>query len=233
MATEGQTFEQWLHGAKVRPERLSDQQRAVLHAVFQFLQETNGDYSTSRIASHFLLHCGVGLNISQVARLVGISPRSAFRHQNLSAKQVGQQIHYHFSGRPYGKLLPRHAGSIAEFLFTHPEATRDELLDFIARTWEFRVSKVALWEFLKKYGLDRASLEEVRQAASRAQEERVQAQVLDAPASGGLVPRVPDNFFWATPSTPGPSCCGPKCSRGSTRPATALPMTTVRSSGAS
>ena len=73
MATEGQTFEQWLRGAKVRPERLSDQQRAVLHAAFQFLQETNGDYSTSRIASHFLLHCGVGLNITQVARLVGIS----------------------------------------------------------------------------------------------------------------------------------------------------------------
>jgi hypothetical protein len=30
MATEGQTFEQWLHGARVRPERLGDEQRAVL-----------------------------------------------------------------------------------------------------------------------------------------------------------------------------------------------------------
>jgi len=233
MATEGQTFEHWLHGARIRPERLSDQQRAVLHAAFQFLQQTKGDYSTSRIASHFLLHCGVGLNVTQVARLVGISPRSAFRHQNLSAKQVGQQIHYHFSGRPYGKLLPRHAGSIAEFLFTHPKATRDELLDFIARTWEFRVSKVALWEFLKKYGLDRASLEDVRQAASREAAERVQTQVLDAPVSAGLVPRVPDNFFSAGPSTPGPFCCGPKCSLGSTRPAIASPTTTVRSSGVS
>jgi len=199
MATEGQTFDQWLRGAKVRPERLSDEQRAVLHATFQFLQESDGDYSTCRIASHFLLHCGVGLQVTQIARLIGIDPRSAFRHQKLSAKQVGQQIHYHFSGRPYGKLLPRHAGPIAEFLFTHPQATRNELLDFIARTWEFRVSKVALWEFLKKYGLDRVSLEQVRHAAAREEEERLQAQVLDVPRSGGSVPMVPDNFFWPDP----------------------------------
>ena len=110
MATEGQTFEQWLHGAKVRPERLSDQQRAVLHAAFQFLQRSKGDYSSSRIASHFLLHCGVGLEVVQVARLVGISPRSAYRHRKLSAKQVGQQIHCHFSGRSYGKPLRANNG---------------------------------------------------------------------------------------------------------------------------
>jgi hypothetical protein len=129
--------------------------------------------------------------------------------------------------------LPRHAGPIAEFLFTHPRATRNDLLDFIARTWEFRVSKVALWEFLKKYGLDRASLEEVRQAASREEEERVQAQVLDTTPSGGSVPMVPDNFFWARPSTPGPFSCGPKRSPGSTRPGIASPTTTVRCNGAS
>jgi hypothetical protein len=208
MATEGHTFEQWLREARVSPTRLSDQQRAVLHAAFQFLQQGEGGYSTSRIASHFLLHCGLGLDIAQVARLVGISPRSAFRHRDLSAKQVGQQIHDHFRGRPYGKLLPRHAGPIAEFLFNHPQATRDELLDFIARTWQFRVSKVALWEFLKKYGLDDASLKEIRQAASREEEERVQAQVVDAPAAGALVPRMPEKFFWAAPTTPGPSSSG-------------------------
>jgi transposase len=233
MATEGQTFEQWLRGAKVDSERVSDQQRAVLQAAFQFLQRSKGDYSSSRIVSHFLLHCGVGLEVTQVARLVGISPRSAFRHRQLSAKQVGQQIHHHFSGRPYGKLLPRHAGSIAEFLFTHPDATRDELLDFIGRTWEFRVSKVALWEFLKKYGLDRASLEEVRQADPNKELGPEQPQVIEAPASGGLVPLVPDAFFFATPSTLGPFCCGPKCSLGSTRPAIASPTTTVRSSAVS
>jgi hypothetical protein len=144
---------------------------------------------------------------------------------------VVQQIQHRFNGRPYGKLLPRHAGSIAEFLFTHPEATRDELLDFIGRTWEFRVSKVALWEFLKKYGLDRASLEEARQTASREEEQRVTVEVLDARAPGGLVPAVPDKFFLPRPSSRGLSCSGPKCSLGSTRPASVSPMTTVRSSG--
>ena len=229
MATESHTFEQWLHEARVSLARLSDQQRAILHAAFQFLQQGEGDYSTSRIASHFLLHCGAGLDVAQVARLVGISPRSAFRHRNLSAKQVGQQIHEHFRGRPYGKLLPRHAGPIAEFLFTHPQATRDELLDFIARTWQFRVSKVALWEFLRKYGLDTASLEEVRQAVAREEEERVQVQVVEASATGAQVPRVPENFFSAAPSTPGPFSSGRKRLAGLTRPATASPTTTARS----
>ena len=229
MATEGQTFEQWLRGAKVDPEQLSDQQQSVLQAAFEFLRRSQGDYSSSRIASHFLLHCGVGLEVSQVARLVGISTRTAFRHRQHSAKQVGQQIHHHFSGRPYGKLLPRHAGSIAEFVFTHPEATRDELLDFIEQTWDFRVSKVALWKFLKKFGLDRGSLEET----DREDEHGAPPQVLEVPASGGLVPLVPDDFFLATPSTRAPFCCGPICSRGLARPATALPTTTGRCSGAS
>jgi hypothetical protein len=231
MTKEGQTFEQWLREAKVASERLSDQQRAVLDAAFRFLQQSRGDYSSARIAGHFLLHCGVGLGVAELARLLGISSRSAFRHRKLSARQVAQQIHHHFRGRPYGKLLPRHAGSIAEFLFTHPEATRDELLDFIGRTWEFRVSKVALWEFLKKYGLDRASLEEARQAASH-EEELATVQLLDASPPGGLVPVVPDKFFLPTPTTPGPSCFGPKCSLGSTRLASASATTTVCSSGA-
>ena len=229
MAKEGQIFEQWLRGAEVPPEQLSDQQRAILYAVFQFLQSSNRDYSSSRIAGYFLLHCNVGLKVAQIARLVGISTRSAFRHGKLSARQVVQQIQHRFNGRPYGKLLPRHAGSIAEFLFTHPEATRDELLDFIGRTWNFRVSKVALWEFLKKYGLDRATLEEVRQTTSH-EEELATVRLLDAPPAGGSVPAVPDKFFLPVPSMPGPFCCGPKCSLGSTRPASALPTTTVRSS---
>jgi hypothetical protein len=47
------------------------------------------------------------------------------------------------------------------------------LLDFIERTWEFRVSNVALWKFLKQYRLNLAALEEVRQTASREEEEHL------------------------------------------------------------
>ena len=198
MAKEGRTFEQWLCAAKVPLERLNDPQRAVLHAAFEFLQHSHWDYASSRIAGCFLLHCSVGLKVTQIARLVGISTRSAFRHEQLSARQVAQQIQQRFHGRPYGKLLPRHAGSIAEFLFTHSEATRDELLDFIGRSWEFRVSQVALWKFLKKYGLDRASLEETRQSACREEEHRT-VELLETLAPGGLVPVVPDQFFGPNP----------------------------------
>jgi len=233
MATEGQTFEQWLRGAGVSPERLSDQQRAVLEAAFRFLQQGDGEYATSRMAGYFLLHCGAGLGVAQVARLVGISPRSASRHRKLSAREVTRQIHHHFRGRPYGKLLPRHLGPIAEFLFTRPKATRDDLLDFIMRTWGFRVSKVALWEFLKKYGLDRASLDSARETAGREDEECPAIESLEAPSSGGLVPLVDEGFFLPRPNTPEPSCCGPKCSRGSRRPASASTTNTARSSAGS
>jgi transposase len=222
MAREGQTLEQWLRAAKVPPERLNDQQRAVLQAACEFLQHSHGDYSSSRMAGCFLLHRGVGLKVTQIARLVGISARCAFRHEKLSAMQVVQQIQHRFHGRPYGKLLPRHAGSIAKFLFTHPEATRAELLDFLERTWEFRISKVALWKFLKQYGLDLASLEEARQTATRDEEEGVTAEVLEARLPGGLMPVVPDRFFFANTQY-----------AGAFLPASASPTTTVRSSGVS
>ena len=65
-------------------------------------------------------------------------------------------------GRPYGKLLARYAGPIAEFLVTNPGASRYDVLDFIQRTWNVRVSTVALHHFLKKYGLDRAQREQCR-----------------------------------------------------------------------
>ena len=65
-------------------------------------------------------------------------------------------------GRPYGKLLPRYAGPIAFFLLSHPTATRADLIDFVGRTFGIRVSRVALYKFLKKFGLDEAT----RQAAA-------------------------------------------------------------------
>ena len=135
------------------------------------------------------------MTVTQIARLVGISRRSALRHQNLSATEVAKQIQHRYSGRPYGKLLPRHAGPIAEFLFSHPKATRDELLDFIAHTWKFRVSKVALWEFLKKYGLDRDSLKEVRQARSH-EEELVTIQLVRRPRTRGIGARSARQIFF-------------------------------------
>ena len=38
-----------------------------------------------------------------------------------------------------------------------PRASRYDLLDFIERTWDVRVSTVALHHFCKKFGLDRAT----------------------------------------------------------------------------
>jgi hypothetical protein len=72
----------------------------------------------------------------------------------MSSKQVIQQAHHRLDGRPYGKLLPRFAGPIAGFLLAHPDASRADLLDFIAITFGVTVSRIAVYKFLKKYGLD-------------------------------------------------------------------------------
>jgi hypothetical protein len=105
------------------------------------------------LLSHFLLHCDTGLKVAQIARLLKISRPHASKAQGLSSKQVIQLAHHRLDGRPYGKLLPRYAGPIAAFLLAHPDATRGQLLDFIERTFSVRVSRIALYKFLKKYGL--------------------------------------------------------------------------------
>jgi hypothetical protein len=231
MATEGQTFEQWLKTAEVSAERLSEEQKGLLHGVFRFLQQTQGDYASVRIAGYFLLRCDADLKVAQVARLVGISDRSAFRHRQLSSAEVVRQIQNRLSGRPYGKLLARHAGSIAQFLFKHPKASRDDLLGFIETAWGFRVSKVALWEFLKKYGLDRDSLAEAPPPSTDEENAVASIDSLEQPTTGALLPIVPDEFFLPAPNMPELSCSGLKCSLGSTSPVTALPMNTVRCGG--
>jgi hypothetical protein len=161
MAVTTDTFATWLAEAHIPEQRLSAEQRGVLQAAFRFRQAQGHGYFATRLLGHFLLHCDTGLKVAQLARLLGVSRPTASRQQSLSAKEAIQQAHHRLDGRPYGKLLPRYAGPIAAFLLTQSEATRADLIDFIDRTWSVRVSRIALYKFLKKFGLDEAS----RQAA--------------------------------------------------------------------
>src|ERR1700675_2984580 len=153
------TYAHWLSQAQIAEERLTPEQRGLLQAAFAFRQRCGDDYYSNRLLSHFLLHCDSGLKVAQIARLVGISRPTASHQQGVSSKEAIQAAHHRLAGRPHGKLLPRYAGPIAEFILTHPDATRYDVLDFIQQTWGIHVSKVALYHFLKKYGLDRASRE--------------------------------------------------------------------------
>src|ERR1700758_4320962 len=156
VATDG-AFNQWLSQARVSEQRLTAEQCGLLQAAFAFRQRCGDDYYSSRLLSHFLLHSDCGLKVAQIARLVGISRPTASRQQGVSSKKAIQAAHHRMAGRPHGKLLPRYAGPIAEFILTHPDGTRYDLLDFIERTWGVRVSTVALHHYCKKFGLDRAS----------------------------------------------------------------------------
>ena len=157
MAITDGTFAQWLIQADVAAERLTVEQTTVLQAAFHYRQRVGTDYYSTRLLSHFLLHCDCGIPVAQIARLLAISRPTASRQQGRASKEVIQSAHHRMAGRPHGKLLPRYAGPIAEFVLSHPDASRFDTLAFIERTWGVRVSTVALHHFLKKYGLDRAS----------------------------------------------------------------------------
>jgi hypothetical protein len=157
MADTADTFSGWLAQAQVAQARLTPAQLALVQAVFRFRQRQGSDYYSTRLLSHFLLHCAGGLKVAAVARLLGLSRPTASRQQGLSSKEAIRQAHHRMDGRPYGKLLPRYAGPIAGFLFSHPDASRADLIDFIDTTFGVRVSRVALAKFLKKFGLDQVT----------------------------------------------------------------------------
>ena len=163
MATPVDGFPAWLAQAQIPEAKLTPAQRGVLQAAFAFRQRCGQDYYSTRLLSHFLLHADTGLKVAQLARLLRLSRPTASRQQGLSSKEAVQAAQHRLAGRPHGKLLPRYAGPVAEFLLSHPDATRYDALNFIERTWGVRVSTVALHHFLKKYGLDRAT-----RAAARA-----------------------------------------------------------------
>ena len=211
MPTREDTFAQWLTQAGILAERLTVQQEAVLQAAFRFRQRVGQDYYSTRLLSHFLLHCDLGLPVAQIGRLLDMSRPTASRQQGLSSKEVVQAANHRMAGRPYGKLLPRYAGPIAEFILTHADATRFDTLDFIERTWDVRVSTVALSKFLKKYGLDRAS-----RAAAQATANSTPAA--EPEPSGATVLVLPEAVAVVPPGQPVPLPAPPFSSRRRTTP---------------
>jgi len=204
-ATDG-TLTQWLSQAQIAEKRLTPEQRGLVQGAFAYRQRCGDDYYSSRLLSHFLLHCDSGLKVAQVARLVGISRPTASRQQGISSKEAVQAAHHRMAGRPHGKLLPRYAGPIAEFILTHADATRYDILDFIDSTWGVRVSTVALHHFCKKFGLDRAT--RAAATAPQASAERLPAEprhVETAPPSQP-VPLPPPPFSRRGRNTRGRSC---------------------------
>jgi hypothetical protein len=204
-ATDG-AFAQWLSQARVAEQRLTAEQRGLLQAAFAFRQRCGDDYYSSRLLGHFLLHCDSGLKVAQIARLVGFSRPTASHQQGVSSKEAIQAAHHRMAGRPHGKLLPRYAGPIAEFILSHADATRYDILDFIQQTWDVRVSTVALHHFCKKFGLDRATRAEA--TAPRPSTGRMPAEprpVETVPPSQP-VPLPPPPFSRRGPSTRGRSC---------------------------
>jgi len=117
MVTRTDALADWLAQARIPVDRLTPEQRGVLHCVFHFRQQCGHDYYSTRILSHFLLHCDCRLKVAQLARLVGLDRTTASRQQGLSSKEAIQAAHHRMDGRPYGKLLARYAGPIAQFLF--------------------------------------------------------------------------------------------------------------------
>ena len=199
MAVTIDAFAAWLADAHIPEQRLTPEQRGVLRAAFHFRQSQGEDYYSTRLLSHFLLHAGTGLKVAAIARLLHLSRPAASRQQGLSSKLALQQAHHRMDGRPYGKLLPRYAGPIAQLLFSQPQASRADLIAFIDRTFDVRVSRIAVYKFLKKYGLDRVGGADPAPGPDRPQ---------TAPA-----PSRPPEVLPATPASAPPFCSGARTTR--------------------
>jgi hypothetical protein len=193
------TFALWLAQAHLAEQRLTPEQRAVLQAAWHFRQTQGHDSYSTRLLTHFLLHAGTGLKVASLARLVGISRQTASHQQGLTSKVAVQQAHHRLDGRPYGKLLPRFAGPIAGFLFAHPKATRADLIDFIDQTFAVRVSRIALYHFLKKFGLDQTPAALPLPAGTATDDTAVSPTV---PVPAGGVPALPAGRPLPTPAPP-------------------------------
>jgi hypothetical protein len=107
-----------------------------------------------RVLGHCLRPGGRGLKVARGARRLGSSRATASRQQALAATQALPPAHQRRDGRPSGKRLPRYAGPRAPFLGSHAEATRADLLDFVRDPCAVGVARIALYQFLTKYGLD-------------------------------------------------------------------------------
>src|SRR6516165_5174988 len=201
-------FGVWLEQAGMRTQRLTPEQRGLLRAAFAFRQSQGDDYYSSRLLGHFLLHCGSGLKVARIARLVGCSRQTASQQQALSSKEAIRQARHRMDGRPYGKLLPRFAGPVAAYVFAHPRATRGDILDFIDETFSVRVSRIALYHFLKKYGLGQVPAPAEAMAAAPVDE----SPTLPLALPPGGVPELPAG-------RPLPSQPPPFSPRGRTTPA--------------
>src|ERR1700682_4399251 len=205
LPTDG-AFSHWLSQAQIVEERLTADQRGLLQAAFAFRQHCGMDYYSTRLLSHFLLHCGARLKVAQIARLIGISRPTASRQQGVSSKEAIQAAQHRMAGRPHGKLLPRYAGPIAEFILTHADATRYDLLDFIERTWGVRVSTVALHHFCKKFGLDRATRAEATAPRPSAGHTPAEPRPVETVPPSQPVPLPPPPFSRHGRNTRGRSC---------------------------
>src|SRR3954462_4938214 len=100
MAVATETFSDWLARAQVPEGRLTPEQRGLLQAAFRFRQQQGTDYYSTRLLSHFLLHCSSGVKVAPIARLLQLSRPAASRQQGLSSKQAVQQAHHRMDGRP-------------------------------------------------------------------------------------------------------------------------------------
>ena len=183
-ATDG-AFAQWLSQAQIAEDRLTAEQRGLLQACVCLPATLRRRLLFQPACS--AISCCTATPDSRSRRspaLVGISRPTASHQQGVSSKEAIQAAHHRMAGRPHGKLLPRYAGPIAEFILTHADATRYDILDFIERTWGVRVSTVALHHFCKKFGLDRATRAE-------ATAPRPSADALPPPAEPRPVETVP------------------------------------------
>ena len=154
MAVATEEYAAWLEQAGIPLQRRTPQLDVLLKAVFRFRQRQGNDYYSTRLLSHFLLHCDCGLKVAQIARLVGIARPTASRQQGMSSKArhpAGPPPH----GRPLPRQTPATLRRPDRRIPSGPSQGQPGRPDRVRRANLRRARlRIALYKFLKKYGLN-------------------------------------------------------------------------------
>jgi hypothetical protein len=153
MGGESAVFSEWARSHQLEAETLSIEQRVLIGAALHFLDFAKHHRLLVRLVTYFLAHCGVGLSVSCVARVVGRTTRAVEMTKAVSVEEIVKAAHRDGARHGAPTLEAIHAGPVAEFIFEHPGCTHRDVAAFAGERLGVEVGIDGVRAFLRRHGL--------------------------------------------------------------------------------
>jgi hypothetical protein len=153
LARRDEGLESWAGEAGVELSELDEGQKWVVFAGLSAVKAVATSRPLKRVVSFFLSRSEMDLPNKVVGAVIGVSDRAVQTTRHLGPKELVEVVAQTDHGHRPPKLEAHHAGPIAKFLVEHPGSEVLDLLSFIERELEIKVTRHTLARFLKRYGL--------------------------------------------------------------------------------